>query len=167
MGPIATKTHRNNSYSPKTCPMPDVLSRRLQISCCTLVLSFFSFSTSLFSLSIFCTQVPFWCMTFRTIYHLLILRTYSFLTYAFIHITQGHLQEVTILLSSQDKQIKFFSRNGATCTVWNSLPHGIHHLPKNSFKIKIHNILPQQLSQENDYIDLSVVKQKYPNILAS
>ena len=60
--------------------------------------------------------------------------------------------------SRLDKQIKSFSRNGVK--IWNSLPCEIRHLSKNNFKIKIHNILLQRLSEENDYIDLSVLITK-------
>ena len=55
--------------------------------------------------------------------------------------------------SRLDKQIKSFPRNGAKN--WNSLPCEIRHLSKNNFKI--HNILLQRLSEENDFIDLSVL----------
>ena len=48
---------------------------------------------------------------------------------------------------------KSFSRNGVK--IWNSLPCEIRHLSKNNFKIKI-----QRLSEENDYIDLSVLITK-------
>ena len=41
-------------------------------------------------------------MTYLTTYRLLTLLIYSFLKQAFIHIKQGHLQEVTTLLSPQD-----------------------------------------------------------------
>ena len=47
-----------------------------------------------------------------------------------------------------DKQIQSFLRNGVK--IWNSLPREIRHLSKNNFKIKIHNILLQRLSEEND-----------------
>ena len=60
--------------------------------------------------------------------------------------------------SRLDKQIKSFSRNGVK--IWNKLPCEIRHLSKNNFKIKIHNILLQRLSEENDYIDLSVLITK-------
>ena len=58
--------------------------------------------------------------------------------------------------SRLDKQIKSFSRNGVK--IWNSLPCEIRHLSKNKFKIKIHDMLLQRLSEENDYID-----QFYPS----
>ena len=60
--------------------------------------------------------------------------------------------------SRLDKQIKSFSRNDVK--IWNSLPCDIRHLSKNNFKIKIYNILFQRLSEENDYIDLSVLITK-------
>ena len=60
--------------------------------------------------------------------------------------------------SRLDKQIESFSRNGVR--IWSSLPREIRHLSKNHFKIKIHNILLQRLSEENDYIDLSVLITK-------
>ena len=60
--------------------------------------------------------------------------------------------------SRLDKQIKSFSRNGVK--IWNKLPCEIRHLSKSNFKIKIHNILLQRLSEENDYIDLSVLITK-------
>ena len=39
-------------------------------------------------------------------------------------------------------------------TFWTSLSREIRHLSKNNFKIQVHNILFQQLSEENDYINL-------------
>ena len=60
--------------------------------------------------------------------------------------------------SRLDKQIESFSINGVK--IWSSLPCEIRHLSKNSFKIKIHSILLQRLSEENDYIDLSVLITK-------
>ena len=39
-------------------------------------------------------------------------------------------------------------------TFWNRLSREIRHLSKNNFKIKVHNILFQRLSEENDYINL-------------
>ena len=54
--------------------------------------------------------------------------------------------------------MKSFSRNGVK--IWNSLPREIHHVSKNNFKIKTHNILLQRLSEENDYIDFSVLITK-------
>ena len=60
--------------------------------------------------------------------------------------------------SRLDKQIKSFSINGVK--IWNKLPCEIRHLSKNNFKIKIHNILLQRLSEENEYIDLSVLITK-------
>ena len=60
--------------------------------------------------------------------------------------------------STLDKQIKSFSRN--VVKFWNSLPREIRHLSKSNFKIKIHNILFQRLSEENDYNVLSVLITK-------
>ena len=94
------------------------------------------------------------------------LTTYRIHPYkAFIHIIQDHLQEMTTLLNPQDLTKKLNqvpseinSRNGVK--IWNSLPCKIRHLSKNNFKIKIHNIPLQRLSEENDYIDLSVLITK-------
>ena len=60
--------------------------------------------------------------------------------------------------SRLDKQIESFSINGVK--IWSSLPCEIRHLSKNNFKIKFHSILLQRLSEENDYIDLSVLITK-------
>ena len=98
-------------------------------------------------------------MTYLTTYRLLTLLIYLFQKQAFIHIKQGHLQgDYFVKPSRLDKQIKSFSRNGVK--IWNSLPCEIRHLSKNNFKIKIHNILLQRLSDENDYIYLSVLITK-------
>ena len=50
------------------------------------------------------------------------------------------------------KQHKSFSTLGAK--IWNCIPPSIINLSKQNFKKKIHNCLPQILSQTNDYPDL-------------
>ena len=94
-------------------------------------------------------------MTYLTNYRLLTLLIYLFQKQAFIHIKQGHLQEVTTLLNPQDLTSKLNPFQEMVLK-----PCEIRHLFKNNFKIKIHNILLQRLSEENDCIDLSVLITK-------
>ena len=100
-------------------------------------------------------------MTYRTTYRILTLLIYLFQKQAFIHIKQGHLQEVTILLNPQDLTNKLNPFQEMVLNIWNSLPCEIRHLYKNHFKIKIHSILtPKDFQKKNDYIDLSVLIAK-------
>ena len=69
-----------------------------------------------------------------------------------IRIIQGHLQgDYCVKHSRLDKQTKSFSSYGLK--IWNSLLRQMHQMPKNTFKINVHENLLRILS-ENGYIDL-------------
>ena len=53
---------------------------------------------------------------------------------------------------------KSFSRTGAR--IWNRIPGDLCNLAKNKFKERVHQIVLQVLSEENDYVDLiTLIKQ--------
>ena len=82
---------------------------------------------------------------------------YSIRNVIFIHKTQDHQQEVTsfsyTLECMNEPNMSAFSRNGVR--IWNSLPNNFCQMPKTKFKCNIHNLLLQELTEENEYIDLS------------